>query len=1015
MLKIFQKSMRACLAVVLVCLLVMTTNAQNKTVTGKVTDSKNGSPLSGATVSTKPSGSATATKTDGTFSLNVKPGVTKLVVSFTGYTDKEVTIDASGVVNIALEVSASQLEDVVVVGYGTRKIKDATGSVSSIGTKSFNKGVISSPENLFQGKIAGVTVTTASGEPGGAVNVVIRGTSSIRGNNNPLFVVDGVPLSGGGTSNSSAYGEGGTTARNPLSFINPNDIENISVLKDASSAAIYGARGANGVILITTKNGRGINSGFNFSYNYSNSKTASRYDLANAQDFVWGVRKTLERSGLTNNDIEKSVSSIDKGASTDWQDQIFQTGIANTINLSWGKSRKNFSIRLSGSYDDQQGIVKTSGFTRTSFRANLNWNITSKLKLDFGGTFSNVKNAYAGITNNAGYQGSLIGAAIAFNPTYPVYNPDGTFFDPNDGNRNPVMILNYFKDNDVVNTLLVNGGLTYSIVKGLSATARFGLESIAVERSGFADPRINNTAFSGNVNILRKNYDNSGYNKNGRGIKNTIGTGNLVSEVFLTYDKNFGSNNLNVVGGFSYQNTVQYGRRQIFWGLEVANQNQLVTDFNLFKNKTQEFAYFGDSARYELQSYYGRLNYSLKDKYLFTLTVRADGSSRFGKNNKTGVFPAFAFKWKLLNEKFAEGLSKVLDNLDFRVNYGLTGNQEFGSYSSLLIEQTNLNGATNAVQAQNPNIKWEATTTSGFGIDFSFLNGRIRGNIDYYNKATKDLIFLKPYFKDPYFRWENLNGVVINKGFEFGLDVLIIKPKKSDGFSWNTSFNAVTINNNVSDLTFPIITGEVSGQGLTGAYAQTIENGYPIFSWKMPTFVRFDGNGNGVYADGGNDKVQGSALPNLTWGITNNFSYKNFALSIFLNAQSGFYIYNNTANALLLKGSLKTAHNVTNEVINSIENPINPGNVSTRFLEKGDFVRLQNINLSYTFNLKRNSAIKTLVLNASAQNLALWTGYSGLDPEVNVDKNIGGVPSRGFDYTGYPRARTFTLGINIGF
>ena len=1013
MLKIFQKSMRACLAAVLVCLLALTTNAQNKTVTGKVTDAKNGSPLVGATVSTKPSGNATATKSDGSFSLSVKPGVTKLVISFTGYGDKEIAIDASGVVNLTMEPNAEQLQDVVVVGYGTRKLKDATGSVSSIGPKSFNKGVISSPENLFQGKIAGVTVTTASGEPGGSINVVIRGTSSIRSNNNPLFVVDGVPLSGGGTTNNSAYGEGGTTARNPLSFLNPNDIENISVLKDASSAAIYGARGANGVILITTKNGRGANSGFNVGYNISSSKIASRYDLANAQDFVWGVRTALQRSGLTENDIQSSVSNIDKGYSTDWQDQIFQVGVANNLNLSWGKSTKKTSIRLSGSIDDQQGIVKTSGLTRNAFRLNLDHNFTSKLKLNLGVAYSTVKNAYAGITNNAGYQGSLIGATIAFNPTYPVYNEDGTFFDPNDGNRNPVMLLNYFKDNDEVKTLIINAGLTYNITKSLSATARVGIENITTLRQGFADPRINNTAFSGSVSVLGKNFESSGYNGNGRGIKTNVNAANLVAEYFLSYDKNFKNSNLNVIGGFSYQNTTNYINKQQYWGLE--NKTSLNTDFSKFKNYTPIYSEFGDSTKYELQSYYARANYTILDKYLFTATVRIDGSSRFGKNNKYGTFPAFAFKWKILNEKFAQGATKIFDNLDLRVNYGLTGNQEIGSYASLLVEETNFNGSKYQKQAQNPNVKWEATTTTGFGVDFSFLNGRIRGNVDYYNKVTKDLLFLKPYFKDPYVRYENLAGTVTNNGFEFGLDILVIKPVKNNGFSWSTNFNAVTINNNVTDLDFPIITGEVSGQGLTGAYAQTIENGQPIFSWKMPTFVRFDGNGNGVYANGGSDVIQGSALPNFTWGLTNNFTLHNFTLSIFLNAQSGFYIYNNTANALLLEGSLKTAHNVTYNVINSNENPINPGNVSSRFLEKGDFVRLQNVNLSYAFNIKKTSSIKSLVLSASAQNLALFTNYSGLDPEVNVDKNIGGVPSRGFDYTAYPKARTFTLGINIGF
>ena len=308
MLKIFRKSIKSYLLGMLLCLSAMAANAQNKTVTGKVTDAKDGSPLAAVTVATKPSGTATSTKNDGTFSLSVKSGVTKLVFSLEGYSDKEVTIDATGVVNVTLTANVQQLEDVVVVGYGTRKTKDATGSVSSIGPKSFNKGVISSPENLFQGRVSGVNVTTASGEPGGAVEINIRGVSSIRSGNGPLFVIDGVPLSGGGTiSQGGAFAEGNTPGRNPLSNINPNDIENISILKDAASAAIYGSRGANGVILITTKSGKGSNQGLTISVNSSTSSIAKKYDLATSSQFLSGLKNVLTKDGVSAADITTSI------------------------------------------------------------------------------------------------------------------------------------------------------------------------------------------------------------------------------------------------------------------------------------------------------------------------------------------------------------------------------------------------------------------------------------------------------------------------------------------------------------------------------------------------------------------------------------------------------------------------------------------------------------------------------------------------------------------------------------
>lgn len=509
--------------------------AQQRVVSGKITDSKDGSPVAGASVTAKgATAGGTVTAADGTFKLSVAAGVSKLVVSYVGYASQEVSISSNGTVNVSLAASDAVLSDVVVVGYGTRKVKDATGSVVSLGEKNFNKGVISSPEQLLQGRTAGVTVTTASGEPGAAISINIRGTASVRGGNNPLFVVDGVPLDGGGTTGGGIFVEGNSTARNPLSFLNPNDIESISILKDASSAAIYGARGANGVVIITTKGGKG-KGGFQFSANTSVSKTANRYDLASAQEFIWGVKQAVIASGAD----PSGISALDKGYNTDWQDQIFQTGVSQNYNLSWGFSKKGSSLRLSGSVDDQKGIVKTTSLKRSTFRANFNQQLGSKLKLDVATSYSNVKNAYAAITNNAGYQGSLIGAAISFNPTFPVKNADGSYFYNQDGNRNPVEILNYYKDNDVINRMLTNLSLTYNIAKGLNYKLTLGLDNSKSERLGFADPRVASSLNSGDINFRGKQYTNSGISGNGRASQQNLELQSTLIEHTLTYDKNF--------------------------------------------------------------------------------------------------------------------------------------------------------------------------------------------------------------------------------------------------------------------------------------------------------------------------------------------------------------------------------------------------------------------------------------------------------------------------------------------
>ncbi len=1006
------------------CLLTISSQAQTKTVTGKVTDSKDGSPMVGVSVVAKGTNIGTQTNSDGTYRLTISSSITKLVISSVGFGSVDVDISNRSSADVRLTSTSDNLSDVVVVGYGSRKVKDVTGSVARVTEKDFNKGQISTPDQLLQGRTPGVLVTPSSGEPGAAATINIRGTGSISGKQEPLYVVDGVPIIQGGTGGSSSGVEGGTTPRNPLMFLNPADIESLTVLKDASAAAIYGSRGANGVILITTKQGKGGKKGvFNFGANTSLAQTARRYNLMKGSDFLLAAKKANIDGGSDPVAAADAVKLIDLGTNTDWQDQIFRKAYSQNYNLSWGYNYKGTTARLSGSYDDQQGIVKTSGLQRLTARANLGQKLfNERLKLEANLTYSNTKGSYAPISNNAGFQGSLLGAALQFNPTAPIYNADGSYFQPGD-QRNPVQMLNYFTDGDNYNRFLMNLSASLQITKNLSFKTVFGSDNGKNERIGYSDPRLGGNGYGiGDINIFGYQYPNSSNAGRGRATRVNLDVNSTLFESYLTYDKIFNNvHALNFVAGYSYQSFETKGSSRVAWDTKtpVTKPGDLfVKDFNNFKSYTDGVPGYNKN---ELQSVFGRLNYTYKDKYFFTVTVRSDGSSKFGTNNKYGTFPAYAFKWRVMEESWAKNsLGRLFSDFNVRANYGTLGSQDnLGSYDALNLKFTYASPAgtaprTSFVQQGNPDLKWEEVTTTGVGIDFTSKNRRLNVTVDYYDNFRKNMLFYSPTpggFSPQSNWWINLPGKVTNKGWEFSVNYKIIQGNK---FNWDANINMTTVKNNIEGLPSQINTGVVNGQGLTGAFAQTLTNGSPIFTWSMPVFQGFDGNGNARYAAGAANQLVGTALPNFFAGLTNNFSYGRWNLSVFLNAVAGFSEYNNTANALFLKGSLRNARNVTYEVGNGPENPFNPGSVSTRFLEKGDFIRLSNMSLSYAFVMK-SKTFKTLSVFASGQNLALWTKYTGIDPEVNVDKNINGVPSRGFDYTNFPRPLVVTLGVNIGF
>jgi len=979
-------------------------------IQGVVRD-ENGQPLPGVNVLEKGTNNGTATDENGAYALEVSNDNAVLVFSSIGYETQEIAADGKTIINVNFATDVKKLEEVVVVGYGTTKAKDLTGSVAAVTGENFNKGVISSPEQLLQGRTAGVTITPNSGEPGSAVTINIRGTSSIRGNNDPLYVIDGIPMDNSAGLGASIEG-GNSVPRNPLTFLNPNDIESITILKDASSAAIYGSRGANGVVLITTKKGKADNAGGDFAYSVycSVSAAAKRYDLLNASEFLAGVKQANIDSGLSEQAARQSVqagTALNKGANTDWQKEIFRNAVSTGHNLGWGITRGKTSVRVSGSYDNQQGIVKHSGLTRLTGRVNLSQKFfRDKFKADLSATLGNVKNAYSP---------NVVENAIQYNPTYPIYNPDGTFLAPGGALKNPVEMLTYITDNSNERRLLTNLGLSYEIIPGLAFKSALGYNNSFSLRKTFGDPRLSAASFAGALSVFGNQIDNSIMPGNGRAVYQRLKNTSLLTEHTLALDRKIGKDAIQAVAGYSYQDFDTEYAQDAGFGLAnppVNPADDFVKDIDNFQNiqTVDPLPYFN---LVKLQSFFGRVNYSVRDKYYFTGTARVDGSSKFGSGHRYGTFPAFAVKWKVGKESFAQGLSKIFYDLSLRANWGKLGSQDgLGAYDAVDFS-TRWQGQTRLEHQGNKDLKWEVATTMGAGLDWALANHRLSGTVDYYHTQRDNLLFYGPVpggFSVTNYYFSNLPGYVVNRGLEFSFLAEAVQGKK---FNWNVNYNMTFYRNTLHHFERIVVSGKVNGQGLDGSYAQTFANGFPLFAWSVPVFQGFDGSGFSSYAPGGNH-LANSALPTFTAGLTNNFTYNNWSLSVFFNTSRGFYVYNNTANALFQKGSLKTGHNVTKEVASSKESPLNPSTVSSRFLEKGDFIRLSNATLSYSFRFSK-SLIKTLTANLSGQNLWLIAPYSGLDPEVNSNAPVNGVPSRGIDYLSYPKSRTVTIGIHAGF
>lgn len=958
-------------------------------ITGAVI-STDGVALPGVSVKYKGSTTGTITDANGRFSLTVPSGGT-IVLSFIGFTTKEVQVTQTTTLNITLSDDVQALSEVVVVGYGTARKQDLTGSVAVVGADDFQKGNITSPEQLIAGKVPGVSIISNGGQPGAGSTIRVRGGSSLAASNEPLIVIDGVAL-----DNSSVAG-----ASNPLSFINQNDIESFTVLKDASAAAIYGARAANGVIIITTKKGR--STAFTAEVNSVNSisNIIRKVDVLSADEF----RAVLTENGITGFG----------DASTNWQDEIYQTAFNTDNNVALSGGIKNFPYRLSLGYQDQTGVLKTDKLRKTQLALVLNPRFfNDHLKVDLNLKGSVQKTRFANT--------SAIGAAVIFDPTQEIFTSSNRFggyyeyLDPTQPSglqplvtRNPVGLLNQTENRSDPKRSIGNVQLDYKFhfLPDLRANLNLGYDITDGAGTTFV-------ADSAASEYLRKGVSNR--YKSAR--KNTI------AEFYLNYVKDIKSikSRIDLTAGYSYN--------------DFLTKFYNYADYNAARekipNSDPEFPF--DEPHNRLISYFGRANYNYDDRYLLTATLRRDGSSRFGPENQYGSFPSVAMAWTIKNESFLKNV-EAISNLKFRLGYGITGQQDglsnFGYFSfyNLSSTQTSYQFGDTFYQmyrpsAYIPGIKWEETATTNIGLDFGFMNSRILGSIDFYTKITDDLLNRVPQPAGSNFSASAVTNVgsMENRGVEFNLDVHAIEKKD---FTLNMGFNITYNKNEITNLTvvpndpkylgFPggTIAGGVGGQS---AQINSVGYGKNTFFLYQQVYDQAGKPIEGIFVDQNKDGIINqsdrvktkAADPNVFLGFTTNMAYKRFNAGFVLRANIGNYVYNNNYSATGTFNHITGSAVLYNPSRHYLETGFagSDGNqlLSDYYLQNGSFLKMDNLSLGYNVG-KLFDSKAALRLSATVQNVFVITNYSGLDPET----------SSGIDNNLYPRPRTFSLGINLSY
>ena len=989
---------------------------QQQTVKG-IIKGPDGLPVIAANISQKGTNNATITDLNGNFTLNVTGRQPVLVISYIGYVTTEVNVSGRAFVEVVLQEDVAALDEVVVVGYGTMRKKDVTGAVSSVRSGEITKNATSNVMQAIAGKMSGVQVVQNSGTPGGDVSILIRGVGTIN-DASPLYVIDGVPVSGG------------------MWYLNPNDVESIDVLKDASATAIYGSRGANGVVMVTTKQAQEGHTEINFDYSYGIQHSAKTYKMLDASQYA-----ALHNEMRTNAGPEYSLNPAfadpeSLGAGTDWMDAIFRTAPMQKVNLSMLGGNQKISHATSLGYYTQDGIMKNSSYNRLSLQSNISSKLASNITVRANVNLSAENRRTQPVS-------TVIQNAMRILPSIPIYDDNGEYAGPTgnaewNGNAlNPVAIINEQNYRMKGFRMLSNISLEWEIIKGLKFKTTGGAEW------GY-------------------DYNNSYIPKYKWGMNESKNTMQTVTSAYeqlylwdntLNYDKAFGKHRINAMVGTSYQ---EYKKESVS-AAGSGRASELTTELD---NATKATDVGGNSYRWALMSYMARLHYSYDDRYLLTATFRADGSSKFGKDNRFGYFPSFAAAWNIGNEAFMQSV-KPVSLLKLRAGYGQTGNQNIGAYA--FADKLSVNGVYNFGSQRgfesnlvnliypyllsNPSVKWESVEQYNVGLDIGFLQNRIVANLDFYVKNTRDMLTKKPVPQTSgtsleQADWPPVNiGKVLNRGFEF-----TVNTKNFVGeFKWETSLNMSFNHNEVVSIGGPEILNGVSlireGQPINSFYGyelggiyQTLDEVFtgPVMENRAPDkashnpykntspgdmwFVDVDGNGEINDLD---RTVIGNPSPDCIFGFNNTFSYKNFDLSIFFQGALGNQVWNG------VRASHESMNSTYNQLATTLErwtgegssysmpraiyaDPNNNSRASTRWLEDGAYAKLKNLTFGYTLPEKwiRKAKMKALRLYVSLDNLCTITNYSGLDPEAGLS---------GLDYGVYPSARTYMFGVSVKF
>lgn len=970
------------------------------TVSGTIIAGDENQPLPGASILIKGTTSGVVTNLDGNYTIDVPEGAT-LVFSFIGYVTQEIEVGSQSTIDVTLEADIFGIDEVVTIGYGTAKKEDATGSVIAISSKDFNTGAITTPQELLMGKAPGVVITSKGGQPGGGSTIRIRGGSSLRANNDPLIVIDGIPIDNSGI--------GGMA--NPLSTINPNDIETFTVLKDASASAIYGSRASNGVIIITTKRGQVGKFRASYNGNVSIGMPANLLEVYDAPGYLAVLQDRVDNHGLNPLALDRAGT-----ANTDWQDEVYRTVISHDHNLSIASSVKKVPYRLSLGYTDQNGILKKSSMSRTTFDASVNPSLLNDaLKID-----ANVRGSF---TNNDFSNTSAIGSSITMDPTQPIENGNtryGGYFawvelsDPDQLNGipnniavdNPVAQLEYRDNTSKAQRYIGNVQAKYKLpfLDGMEAILKAGYDYYKSAGDDITDLKAAWSAREPERNVI-------GYEHTRK---------NSLLDFYLNYNKYVGNNHhFDLTGGYSYQHYYREGfnsnrPHEMIDGVYVNARN--------VPYKSENF----------LVSFFGRMNYSMMERYLLTATVRYDGSSRFAEENRWGIFPAFAFAWKIDDESFMQGID-VISDLKLRLGYGVTGQQDISNnfypyIPTYTISQTgayyqfgNSFYPTQRPDAYDSNIKWEETTTKNIGLDFGLMDQRITGAVDLYQRTTDDLINEIPIAAGTNFSNFLITNVgsLENKGVEVELS---FRPISSADMSWRVSTNLTYNVNEITKLTLvddPNYVGyDVGGiSGGVGNHVQINSVGYPANTFflfqqvydtdEMPIedlYVDKSGDGGNVAGNNANKYYLQNPAPDYLIGLSSYLTYKNFDFSFAGRFNFGNYVYNNNASTRATYDNIYNQSGYLANVLTDVEKTgfVNAQFWSDFYLEDASFFRMDNINLGYSFSQLITDGLSGR-FSFTIQNAFVITKYSGLDPEVDggIDNNI------------FPRPRVFLFGINF--